>query len=291
MAHLKERVPSAVALQPSLPPSVDVVLAKGMAKDPAARYPTCAAFIADLRAALSGDSVQARPIRDRRVPVAIGALGVGVAVLVGLILISTRGGTTGTATPTALGPWPPSACRRPRSAALRPRRRNRPSRTSIAGSSTGCRTTCRPIASAASRRCSPPDRAHRSSRLAISPAPRRAAQDPTSSRASTRRFRSRPRPVTRPRPSCIGRHHRLGSRARPHRGRLRHGYRGDPRSGAPAGRRLRTPGCSVISKADRRSSAGRSTTPRSMSRARRRATGSSCYDWWLVNRAAFGPTP
>ncbi|HVQ22092.1 MAG TPA: serine/threonine-protein kinase, partial [Candidatus Saccharimonadia bacterium] len=104
MAHLKDPVPSAVALQSSLPPSVDVVLAKGMAKDPADRYPTCASLIADLRAALSGESVQARPIRDRRLPIAIGALGVGVAVLFALILIPTRGGTTGTSTPTASGP-------------------------------------------------------------------------------------------------------------------------------------------------------------------------------------------
>ena len=63
LAHLKDPVPSAVALQPGLPAPVDVVLAKAMAKDREARYPSCAAFIEDLRTALGGGAVVARPVR------------------------------------------------------------------------------------------------------------------------------------------------------------------------------------------------------------------------------------
>jgi hypothetical protein len=40
------------ALRPDLPPAVDAVLARGLAKPPAARYPSCAAFVAALAAAL-----------------------------------------------------------------------------------------------------------------------------------------------------------------------------------------------------------------------------------------------
>ena len=54
MAHLKDPVPSAVALRPELPAGVDGALARGMAKDREARYPTCVAFMADLREALGG---------------------------------------------------------------------------------------------------------------------------------------------------------------------------------------------------------------------------------------------
>jgi len=51
-AHLSERPPSLVARRPDLPRSVDLVLAKAMAKDPADRYSTCADFTADLGRAL-----------------------------------------------------------------------------------------------------------------------------------------------------------------------------------------------------------------------------------------------
>ena len=50
MAHIKDPPPSALALQPTLPAAVDAVLARGMAKAPDDRYPTCGAFMADLRA-------------------------------------------------------------------------------------------------------------------------------------------------------------------------------------------------------------------------------------------------
>ncbi len=59
MAHLKDPVPSAVALRAELPAGVDVALARGMAKDREARYPTCVAFVTDLREALGGRPIAA----------------------------------------------------------------------------------------------------------------------------------------------------------------------------------------------------------------------------------------
>ena len=92
LAHLKDPVPSAVALQPALPTPVDVVLAKVMAKDREARYPSCAAFVEDLRAALGGGAVVARPVpteQRNRPMVLFGAVaGLGLLVVAGLALAS-----------------------------------------------------------------------------------------------------------------------------------------------------------------------------------------------------------
>lgn len=51
-AHVTQPVPSVCELEPSLPCELDPVFERALAKDPAARYPTCAEFVADLRAAL-----------------------------------------------------------------------------------------------------------------------------------------------------------------------------------------------------------------------------------------------
>jgi serine/threonine-protein kinase len=51
-AHLSEPPPSVTALRPDLPPAVDPVVARGMAKDPEERYPTCTDFADALRVAL-----------------------------------------------------------------------------------------------------------------------------------------------------------------------------------------------------------------------------------------------
>jgi len=58
-AHLHAEVPSATALDSSLPPAVDAVFARALAKEPAARPATCAELVADLRAAFA--SVDGRP--------------------------------------------------------------------------------------------------------------------------------------------------------------------------------------------------------------------------------------
>jgi serine/threonine protein kinase len=53
-AHINERVPPASARRPELPPSVDRVFERALAKDPSARYPNAAAFVGALDNALSG---------------------------------------------------------------------------------------------------------------------------------------------------------------------------------------------------------------------------------------------
>ena len=55
-AHAQEAPSSAREIQPTLPARVDGVFAQALAKQPAERYPTCAAFVSDLRAALATPS-------------------------------------------------------------------------------------------------------------------------------------------------------------------------------------------------------------------------------------------
>jgi sugar lactone lactonase YvrE len=52
-AHVSEPPPSLCMLRPELPPAVDHVLARALAKDPADRYPTCRDFAETLREALA----------------------------------------------------------------------------------------------------------------------------------------------------------------------------------------------------------------------------------------------
>ncbi|GAP29244.1 serine/threonine protein kinase [Nocardia seriolae] len=57
-AHLTRPVPSASTAAPGVPPELDAVIARAMAKDPAGRFATCAEFAAAARRALAG----ARPV-------------------------------------------------------------------------------------------------------------------------------------------------------------------------------------------------------------------------------------
>lgn len=50
LKHVQERPPSARTLQPSVPPALDRIVARALAKDPARRYASVAEFRADLRA-------------------------------------------------------------------------------------------------------------------------------------------------------------------------------------------------------------------------------------------------
>ena len=70
-AHISEPVPSATSRRPELPPAVASVLERGLAKDPAARYASCRAFVDALRYASSPSAptrvaVAAVPARRRR---------------------------------------------------------------------------------------------------------------------------------------------------------------------------------------------------------------------------------
>src|SRR4051794_4923042 len=56
-AHLHEPPPSICAARPELPPAVDAVLARALAKAPADRQGTCAEMVGELRIALAGGSL------------------------------------------------------------------------------------------------------------------------------------------------------------------------------------------------------------------------------------------
>jgi hypothetical protein len=60
-AHATAPIPSAAALNRELPPGIDAVFERGLAKDPDVRYPSCAELVAALRAAFyEGAGVTAR---------------------------------------------------------------------------------------------------------------------------------------------------------------------------------------------------------------------------------------
>jgi serine/threonine protein kinase len=87
-AHLEEEPPRATERRPELPEAIDAVIRKAMAKDPADRYPTCAALIDAAEAGL-----ELRPpalLRHRRVVLAaVATLLAVVAALLAVLL--TRG--------------------------------------------------------------------------------------------------------------------------------------------------------------------------------------------------------
>ncbi|MFI1240411.1 serine/threonine-protein kinase [Nocardia salmonicida] len=59
MGHLHEPPPRVTSVRPELPPALDRVIAKAMAKEPADRYNTCREFTRDAEAALLGTPNQA----------------------------------------------------------------------------------------------------------------------------------------------------------------------------------------------------------------------------------------
>jgi serine/threonine-protein kinase len=66
-AHIAAPQPSARELRPELPDAIDPVVARGMAKKPGERYPTCTALIAATQAALGlSGQLATRPARSRR---------------------------------------------------------------------------------------------------------------------------------------------------------------------------------------------------------------------------------
>jgi serine/threonine protein kinase len=70
--HIDEEPPSASERLRALPPGVDPVLIRGMAKDPADRYETAGAFVAALEDALDARAPQTRALAPRRGLVAVG---------------------------------------------------------------------------------------------------------------------------------------------------------------------------------------------------------------------------
>jgi serine/threonine protein kinase len=94
--HVEAQPPPASHLNPSLPPALDAVLARGMAKRPEDRWPTAAAFADAIEAAMTQPPLEPptavlppravttrRPVRSRAFAVAslaAAAFGVGIAV-------------------------------------------------------------------------------------------------------------------------------------------------------------------------------------------------------------------
>ena len=78
-AHVNAPVPSIYELCKELPPQVDAVFQRALAKDPAARYSTAAEFVADLRHALADSAGQTAtfappPRRPTKALVVVGGL-------------------------------------------------------------------------------------------------------------------------------------------------------------------------------------------------------------------------
>src|SRR5262245_5944197 len=90
-AHLEQEPPSAGERNPSLPPAVDHVLARAMAKDPSERQVTCRALVDESRSALG---LEAHPAGRRRLALGLvtGAALVAAAIVAAAVLL--RGGAT-----------------------------------------------------------------------------------------------------------------------------------------------------------------------------------------------------
>lgn len=61
-AHLHSAPPRVTTLRPDLPAGLDVVIARGLAKDPDDRYPTCGALAADAAQVLRGGTPSPAPV-------------------------------------------------------------------------------------------------------------------------------------------------------------------------------------------------------------------------------------
>jgi ABC-type transport system substrate-binding protein/streptogramin lyase len=94
-AHLNEPPPSAHAARPELPPALDAVLERALAKNPEARQASCAELIAEARAATdpSAPAVRTgRTQRRRRLALAgAAAAAVAVAIAAPLAVLGLRG--------------------------------------------------------------------------------------------------------------------------------------------------------------------------------------------------------
>jgi branched-chain amino acid transport system substrate-binding protein len=95
-AHVNAPPPSARALRPELPASLDAVLARALAKDPITRYSTCGEFVEAARNALPVSEQASRPSgrRLRRVLVAAAAGAAAAALAFGLVLARGGGGSS-----------------------------------------------------------------------------------------------------------------------------------------------------------------------------------------------------
>jgi serine/threonine protein kinase len=97
-AHVNAVPPAPTTLNPALPPEVDEVLVRGLAKDPANRYDSSAAFVAALRDALAGPPTEVtRPAVTISPPRSARRRRAVAAALLGLLAAGAAGIALGTA--------------------------------------------------------------------------------------------------------------------------------------------------------------------------------------------------
>jgi eukaryotic-like serine/threonine-protein kinase len=99
MGHVQRPVPSIAARRPGLPAELDAVFARAMAKDPRARFSTCAELVAALRAAFADAAGTTRivsaaptPRRQNRLVLPIVLLLLLAGGILAAVLLTTRGG-------------------------------------------------------------------------------------------------------------------------------------------------------------------------------------------------------
>jgi ABC-type branched-subunit amino acid transport system substrate-binding protein/tRNA A-37 threonylcarbamoyl transferase component Bud32 len=86
VAHLREEPPSLSALRPDLPPQIDSVIAKALAKEPDLRYQTCRQLVEAAREALPAPGVTPRRRIRRRQLVASALVAAAAGLAAGLVL-------------------------------------------------------------------------------------------------------------------------------------------------------------------------------------------------------------
>lgn len=91
-AHIHESPPPPSERQPALPAAVNDVLLRALAKSPHERYPSLAAFIADLRTALTPPAAPPRPARPLRWLPTVAGLTIAAVALAALLLRSAPDG-------------------------------------------------------------------------------------------------------------------------------------------------------------------------------------------------------
>jgi hypothetical protein len=97
-AHVNAVPPAASSLNAALPREVDAVLSRGLAKDPALRYESSAAFVAALREALAGPPTEVtRPATTLAPAPSVRRRRVVAAALLGLLAVGAAGIALGTA--------------------------------------------------------------------------------------------------------------------------------------------------------------------------------------------------
>jgi serine/threonine-protein kinase len=117
-AHLQDEPPAVTADRPDLPPAIDAVITRAMAKAPGARFPSCTAMLDAARAALDPSAAPRDVTRARARPAPVTRVGAAAPKLAAPPLAAPP-----LAGPAAAAPAPVPAPPRPTVAPTRPARR------------------------------------------------------------------------------------------------------------------------------------------------------------------------